>query len=74
MVVSIQGQYWLLKNGLRMVLDWLTRLSLIFHFTHDAGKPSPSSTKGMHISTVGHNPPRVRSVPAADPSHRQKKS
>ena len=26
--------------------------SLIFHFTHDAGKPSPSSTKEMHISTV----------------------
>ena len=28
--------------------------SLIFHFTHDAGKPSRSSTKEMHISTVGH--------------------
>ena len=26
--------------------------SLIFHFTHDAGNPSPSSTKEMHISTV----------------------
>ncbi|KAL9100200.1 MAG: hypothetical protein Q9163_004396 [Psora crenata] len=26
--------------------------SLIFHFTHDAGKPSPSSTKEMHISTA----------------------
>lgn len=26
--------------------------SLIFHFTHDAGKPSPGSTKEMHISTV----------------------
>ena len=26
--------------------------SLIFHFTHDAGSPSPSSTKEMHISTV----------------------
>ena len=26
--------------------------SLIFHFTHDAGKPSPSSSKEMHISTV----------------------
>lgn len=26
--------------------------SLIFHFTHDAGKPSRSSTKDMHISTV----------------------
>ena len=24
--------------------------SLVFHFTHDAGKPSTSSTKGMHIS------------------------
>ena len=24
--------------------------SLIFHFTHDAGKPSPSSTKDMHIT------------------------
>ena len=31
--------------------------SLIFHFTHDAGKPSPSSTKELHISTVG--PPVV---------------
>lgn len=28
--------------------------SLIFHFTHDAGKPSPSSTKELHISTVSH--------------------
>lgn len=27
--------------------------SLIFHFTHDAGKPSRSSTKEMHISQVG---------------------
>ena len=26
--------------------------SLIFHFTHDAGKPSPGSTKELHISTV----------------------
>ena len=26
--------------------------SLIFHFTHDAGKPSPSTTKDMHISTA----------------------
>jgi len=26
--------------------------SLIFHFTHDAGRPSPSSTKEMHISTA----------------------
>lgn len=26
--------------------------SLIFHFTHDAGRPSPGSTKEMHISTV----------------------
>lgn len=26
--------------------------SLIFHFTHDAGKPIRSSTKEMHISTV----------------------
>ena len=26
--------------------------SLIFHFTHDAGKLSPSSTKELHISTV----------------------
>ena len=26
--------------------------SLIFHFTHDAGKPSQSSTKEMHISTA----------------------
>ena len=26
--------------------------SLIFHFTHDVGKPSPGSTKEMHISTV----------------------
>ncbi|MCJ1276505.1 hypothetical protein MMC21_004311 [Puttea exsequens] len=26
--------------------------SLIFHFTHDAGKPSRSSTKEMHISTA----------------------
>ncbi|MCJ1303785.1 hypothetical protein MMC08_006596 [Hypocenomyce scalaris] len=26
--------------------------SLIFHFTHDAGKPSPSSAKEMHISTA----------------------
>ena len=28
------------------------RVSLIFHFTHDAGKPSPSSSKELHISTV----------------------
>jgi len=27
--------------------------SLIFHFTHDAGKPSRSSSKEMHISQVG---------------------
>ena len=26
--------------------------SLIFHFTHDAGRPSPSSTKEMHISAA----------------------
>ena len=26
--------------------------SLIFHFTHDAGKPSPSSSKEIHISLV----------------------
>ncbi|MCJ1473044.1 hypothetical protein MMC13_001693 [Lambiella insularis] len=26
--------------------------SLIFHFTHDAGRPSPSSSKDMHISTA----------------------
>ena len=26
--------------------------SLIFHFTHDAGKPSPGSTKEMHITSV----------------------
>ncbi|KAL2047305.1 hypothetical protein N7G274_001326 [Stereocaulon virgatum] len=26
--------------------------SLIFHFTHDAGKPSRSSTKDLHISTA----------------------
>ena len=26
--------------------------SLIFHFTHDAGKPSPGSAKEMHITTV----------------------
>ncbi|MCJ1340567.1 hypothetical protein MMC09_005863 [Bachmanniomyces sp. S44760] len=26
--------------------------SLIFHFTHNAGKPSPSSTQKMHISTA----------------------
>lgn len=26
--------------------------SLVFHFTSDAGKPSPSSTKDMHISTA----------------------
>ena len=26
--------------------------SLIFHFTHDAGRLSPSSTKEMHISTA----------------------
>lgn len=26
--------------------------SLIFHFTHGAGRPSPSSTKEMHISTA----------------------
>ncbi|KAI9852249.1 MAG: hypothetical protein M1838_001291 [Thelocarpon superellum] len=26
--------------------------SLVFHFTHDAGKLSPSSTKEMHISTA----------------------
>ncbi|KAL9129581.1 MAG: hypothetical protein Q9217_002001 [Psora testacea] len=26
--------------------------SLIFHFTHDAGKPSPNSTQKMHISTA----------------------
>ncbi|CAF9928792.1 MAG: hypothetical protein ALECFALPRED_004142 [Alectoria fallacina] len=26
--------------------------SLIFHFTHDAGRPSPGSTKEMHISTA----------------------
>ena len=26
--------------------------SLIFHFTHDAGRPSPGSTKEMHITTV----------------------
>lgn len=26
--------------------------SLIFHFTHDAGKPSPASTKELHISTA----------------------
>jgi len=30
--------------------------SLIFHFTHEAGKPSPSSTKEMHISTVRPSP------------------
>lgn len=28
--------------------------SLIFHFTHDAGKPSRSSTQKMHISQVSH--------------------
>lgn len=27
--------------------------TLVFHYTHDAGKPSPSSTKEMHITTVG---------------------
>ncbi|KAI9792152.1 MAG: hypothetical protein M1816_002692 [Peltula sp. TS41687] len=26
--------------------------SLVFHFTSDAGKPSPNSTKDMHISTA----------------------
>ncbi|KAI9815467.1 MAG: hypothetical protein M1827_002601 [Pycnora praestabilis] len=26
--------------------------SLVFHYTHDAGRPSPSSTKEMHISTA----------------------
>lgn len=26
--------------------------SLIFHFTHDAGRPSPSSSKDMHITTA----------------------
>ena len=33
--------------------------SLIFHFTHDAGKPSPASTKEMHISTVGPSQSRA---------------
>lgn len=28
----------------------LTFVSLIFHFTHDAGKPAPGSTRKMHIS------------------------
>lgn len=26
--------------------------SLVFHFTHDAGKPSPNSTKDMHLTTA----------------------
>ena len=26
--------------------------SLIFHFTHDVGRPSPNSTSEMHISTA----------------------
>lgn len=26
--------------------------SLVFHYTHDAGRPSPASTKEMHITTA----------------------
>lgn len=40
-----------LKRSMRLLLTkWCQ--SLIFHFTHDAGKPSASSTREMHISTV----------------------
>lgn len=33
-------------------LELLIMCSLVFHYTHNAGKPSPYSSKDMHISTV----------------------
>ena len=36
--------------------------SLIFHFTHDAGRPSPGSTKELHISTVCILQPQLQEI------------
>lgn len=54
-----KGQSWDTSMGLTPLagLPGATRSgsidpSLIFHFTHDAGKPSRASTKDLHISTA----------------------
>jgi hypothetical protein len=41
-----------LLDSLVLKLIVLVNLSLVFHYTNEAGSLSPASTKEMHISTV----------------------
>ena len=63
-----------IRMGSSLRIDQVMPISLIFHFTHDAGKPSPSSTKEMHISTVCYSFRRESILSKADQKRRPKRS